>query len=343
MNRRALAGAAAQSLAGLVIAYVLGSNCIAGSTFGERWALWLAVPVLLLPLQPLLTGRNALAIAKLGPRRFALRPLLAWVPSVLWVAGLLLAVLAAARPQITHRQQIVTSKGLDILMALDTSGSMRQDDMLTRRGYASRIEVAKGVAKEFVDGRPNDRLGMVVFGEEAFTYVPLTLDHETLKDAIDTVEIGMSGSRGTAVGTAIAVSAKRMKELEAPSKVVILVTDGRSNAGRLSPLEAANAAAALDIKVYTIGVGGPTGAFDDGVDEPGLRAVSEATGAHYFRAQDMAALVDVYKTIDELEPSPAKVKDLVEHEELFRCPLTKGAVMMLLAALLQATLLRRGP
>lgn len=343
MNRRALLAAAIQSLVAFVIAYALGGPCIAGTTFGLRGALWLAVPVLLLPLQPMLTGRNVLAIAKLGPRPWSLRPLLAWLPTVCWVTGLLLAVLAAARPQITHHQTIVTSSGLDILLALDTSGSMRQDDMMTRRGYASRIEVAKGVAREFVDARPNDRVGMVVFGEEAFTYVPLTLDHETLKDAIDTAEIGMSGSRGTAVGTAIAVAAKRMKELEAPSKIVILVTDGRSNAGRLSPIDAANAAAALNIKVYTIGVGGPSGAFDDGVDEPGLRAVSEATGAHFFRAQDMQALEDVYKTIDALEPSPAKVRDLVEHEERFRCPLTKGALFMLLGALLQATLLRRGP
>ena len=318
-----------------------------GLEWGSPAAFWLVVPVLLLPLQRGFTGANRLAVAQAGKRRWSIRLLFAWMPEVLRVGGLLLLVLALARPRITHRDVVVESQGLDIMLAIDTSGSMRAEDMATGIGVASRLAVAKGVAAEFVKGRPNDRVGVVVFGEEAFTHVPLTLDHDTLGDVLETLDLGMAGSRGTAVGTAIAVAAKRMKDLPAPERVIILVTDGRSNAGRLSPIDAAKAAGALGIRVYTIGIGAPPSMLGammgDGIDEDMMKEVASLTGGQYFRATNLQNLEDVYKTINALETSPAKVKELVEHEELYPNPLMAGLLWLAVSMWLSSTWLRRGP
>jgi Ca-activated chloride channel family protein len=307
----------------------------------------LAVPVLLLPAQPWLTGVNRLPVARRRPGRRTLRSLLSEAPLIFRIAGLLLMVLALARPRVAHKEVVVESQGLDILVAIDTSGSMRQEDMPTGRGLASRLETAKAVAGQFIRGRPYDRVGVVVFGEEAFTHVPLTLDHDTLISVLDTVDIGIAGSRGTAVGTAIAVCAKRMKALEAPERIVVLLTDGRSNAGRLAPEEAAQAAKALGIRVYTIGVGGGGGALadwmGDGIDEPMMKEVAAITGAQYFRASSMRGLQAVYSRIDELEKSPAKVKEFVDYEELYDRFLVPGMVLLGLSTVLGATWLRRAP
>lgn len=318
-----------------------------GFEWGFPWAFAALIPVMGLPFQPLVSGANRLAVPGGGRRKWTVRLALAGAPDLLRLVGLVLLVVALARPRLTHRDVVTESQGLDILIALDTSGSMRQADMPTGTGLASRIDVAKGVAAEFVEGRPHDRVGLVVFGEEAFTYVPLTLDHDTLVEVLETVQIGMAGSRGTAVGTALAVSAKRMKKLEAPERIVILITDGRSNAGRLSPIEAAQAAAALGMRVYTIGVGAAPGALDvlmgDGVDEPMMKEVAEATGGQYFRATSMRGLQAVYSRIDELEKSPAKVKEFVEHEELYRRVLVPGAASLVFGILLGSTVFRRAP
>lgn len=343
MNRWALLRAVVYVALGSVLAALIGLPTVAGAALASPWALILGFPAALIPFQPAVTGLNRLAVPGLGPRRVSLRALVAGVPDVLAVAGLLLMVLALARPQITRKEEVVTSPGLDILLALDTSGSMRQDDMRTSRGFAARIDVAKGVGADFVEQRPNDRIGLVVFGEEAFTYIPLTLDHDTLRDTLATVEVGMAGSRGTAIGTAIAVAAKRMKVLEAPSRVVVLLTDGQSNAGRLSPIEAARAAAALDITVYTIGVGAVGGGFDEGVDAKALSEIADATGGRFFRATDASALQQVYQTISELEPSPAKVKQVVDRDERYRGALLPGVLLVLAATALRGTWLRRGP
>ncbi len=320
------------------------------SELASPWWLLLLLVVQLVPFQRWLTGRNTLAVPTTsgpGPGR-SLRTLLAWVPSALRTVGLMLVVLALARPRVAHRTVSIDSEGLDILLAVDTSGSMQAEDMQYGLSRLQRLEAAKAVMTEFVKARPHDRIGVVVFGEEAWTQVPLTLDHDTLEALITQIEIGNAGAGGTAVGTAIAVSAKRMKDLEAPSKIVILLTDGRSNAGQVEPMAAAQAAAALGIKVYTIGVGGRGGGLlgmmlGDGVDVEGLTAIAEATGAKFFRATDVSSLQDVYRTIDELEPSTAEVLTQVEHEELFRWLLLPGLVLLVFDALLSATLFRRGP
>ena len=318
--------------------------------FATPWAFLLLVPVLLLPVQRYVTGRNGLAIPSLQERKRRLSPrlLVAWLPGVLQVLGLCLVVVALARPRVTHRDVMVESEGLDIVLAVDTSGSMRAEDFSLGMQPVNRLQVAKGVMSKFIQGRPNDRIGVVVFGEEAFTHVPLTLDHDTLLDIMDQVTIGVAGAQGTAIGSAIAISAKRLKDLEAPDRLIIMLTDGRNNAGRIGPLEAAQAAAALDITVYTIGVGAqqrptPFGVMRDGLDEDGLTRIAEITGGQYFRATDADSLENIYATIDELEPSPAEVTQLVSHEERYRDYLIPGVALLALQVLLAGTWLRRGP
>lgn len=316
-------------------------------SFGAPWAFLLLIPVLLLPLQPRWTGRNRLAVGSVASfeRRRTARLWLAPLPALLRLCGLALVVVALARPQIVREDVWVESDGLDIVLALDASRSMLADDLRVGLIPTTRLDVAKGVIAEFVQARPNDRLGLVVFGAEAFTHVPLTLDHETFVDMLAQIEVGVAGA-GTAIGTGIGVAAKRLKDFETKSKVIILLTDGWSNRGAISPMEAAQAAAALDIKVYTIGIGAArraTDRADEGIDEEGMTAVAETTGGKFFLARDTESLRRVYQTIDQLEPSPAKVLQLVDHVELFRRFLIPGLVLLALDLLLSTTWLRRTP
>lgn len=317
--------------------------------WANPWAFALLIPVLLLPFQARLTGLWRLEVPgeAAWDARPTLRSRLAHLPRLLQMLGLALVVLAAARPRLTERTTVVESEGLDIMLAVDTSGSMRQEDFRVGARAVNRLEMAKAVMSDFVEGRPHDRIGVVAFGEEAFTHVPLTLDHDTLVRVLDQIRIGIAGEARTAVGSAIAIASKRLKELDAPSKIVILLTDGRNNAGRLGPEEAAELAARLGIKVYTIGIGSAGGRSlfggSDGLDETTLARVAEATGARYFRAGDAQALQQVYATIDTLEPSPAEVDELVQHEELYARALAPGFGLLVLQMLLSATWLRRWP
>ncbi|MEZ4321934.1 MAG: VWA domain-containing protein [Myxococcota bacterium] len=316
--------------------------------YGSPEAFLLLIPVWGLLAQRWITGRNKLAVPGFSTlkRRWTLRLLLAWVPQITSLVGLTLLVFALARPRVAHRSVSVESEGLDIVLAVDTSGSMRAEDFQKSGMPVNRLQVAKGVIGEFVEGRPHDRIGVVVFGEEAFTQVPLTLDHETLLDALRQVEIGVAGAKGTAIGSALAVASKRLKDLEAPDRVIILLTDGQNNAGRITPTQAAEAAAALDITVYTIGVGAqrartPWGG--DGLDERGLTQIAEMTGGKYFRATDTRSLQNIYEKIDELEPSTAEVKEVVDYDEEFRRYLVPGLILLGISLLLSHTWLRRGP
>lgn len=321
------------------------------TTWAWPWAFLLLIPVALLPWQARWTGRVRLRLPGPDVHRGggSARTAIAWLPRALRMAGLALLVVALARPQEIRRTRVRTSDGLDILLAVDTSGSMRAEDLSVRGRGLDRLEVAKAVMDDFIAARTADRIGVVVFGEEAFTHVPLTLDHDTLRDVLKTLAIGIAGESRTAIGSAVAVSAKRLKDLEAPSKVVILLTDGRSNAGRLQPEEAARLAAALGIKVYTIGIGpaGRSGSLfgigGDGVDEPTLKAVAEVTGAQYFRATNARSLERVFSAIDELEPSPGETEDLVERDERFHVWASLGGILLGLQMLLSLTWLRRAP
>jgi Ca-activated chloride channel family protein len=257
---------------------------------------------------------------------------------------------AARRPRDDGRRARI-----DILLVLDTSGSMDTEDYNLGGQAASRLTVAKEVIARFVDERAGDRIGLVVFGEEAFTQVPLTRDHDALKDILRQVKIGMAGERATAVGDGVGIAMKRLEKLEAPSKVAILLTDGRSNAG-IEPMEAANAAKALGVRVYTIGVGSLAGdntnsflrlmsggGRGNDVDERTLKAIADATGAEYFRAGDTEGLQHVYDTINELEKSPAEVHEFVHRTEMFTRFAMLGLGLGVLQILLANTLFRRLP
>lgn len=258
-------------------------------------------------------------------------------------------VVALARPQEVHRETVRESQGIDILLAIDTSGSMDLADMRAGARELTRLEASKLVMAQFVSERPDDRIGLEVFGEDAFVQVPLTLDHVALTSFIEQLEIGMAGKNATAVGTAIAIGAKRMKELDAPSRVMILVTDGRSNAGSVTPYQAAEAAAALDMRVYTIGVGseGRSGFFGGmggaEIDERSLRAIAARTGGRYYRAADTNALAQVYAEIDQLEQSTARTKEFVHRDERYLLALLPALGAFVLQLGLGATLLRRLP
>lgn len=219
--------------------------------------------------------------------------------------------LALARPQWPLGQAKRSSEGLDIVLAVDTSDSMRALDFSTATRELDRLSVVKEVMLEFVEKRSDDRLGLVVFGTDAFTQAPLTLDHAALAMRIDQLSIGMAGER-TAIGDAIGMAIHRLKDLEAESKVIILLTDGSQTAGDIQPLSAARAAKALGIKVYTIAVGrqGRVPFRDQRgrkrmarltVDTQTLKKVAEETGARFFEASDTKMLEQVYSTIDSLE------------------------------------------
>lgn len=305
--------------------------------FAAPW--WFAASVFaLLPLVAALRP-HALrfsAVGLLAPR-WTLRRLLVWLPPLVEALAILCVVAGLARPQLVRRETVRESDGIDIMLAIDTSGSMQDPDMGTSLRPLTRLEAASLVMRRFVEGRPNDRVGLVVFGAEAFVQVPLTLDHAGLADFIGQLQIGMAGRNATAVGDAVAIAAQRLKELDAPSKVVILVTDGESNAGLLSPVQAARAAEALGIRVYTIGVGETRG------EHRSLRAVASLTGAKHFRATDVNALAEVYADIDRLETSTAQVKEYVHREELFHLVLLPGLGLWLAQLVASWTLLRRLP
>lgn len=344
-------------VAGGVGGLLLALSCagvLNAPTWGAAAVLLLLVPVVLLPAQGAVTGVNRLAVARIeGHRqRFSLRLALAWLPGALLLVALGSLVVALARPMEVERRVDRSNEGLDILLAIDTSCSMEATDLVAGGRPVSRLEVAKGVIAEFISVRPNDRIGLVAFGEEAFTHVPLTLDHPSLVDVLRQVQIGMAGARGTAIGTAIAVSARRLKQVDNPERVLILLTDGENNAGRVQPLEAADAAAAIGVRVYTIGVtgGGRRGGLagllgprGDEIDVQMMTAVAERTGGAFFRATSAEGLANVYKTIDELERSPAEVYEDLEEHDWYRYALLPGLAALVLHLLLISTLLRRWP
>lgn len=244
-------------------------------------------------------------------------------------AALILAIIALARPQAGQKTEEIYNNAIDIMIIMDTSGSMQAVDFKPK----NRLDAAKTVAKEFVQGRQFDRIGIVVFAGLAFTQCPLTLDHDSILNFIDQIEIGMTGVDRTAVGSAIATGAERLKKSTGKSKVMILVTDGKNNYGDIDPLTAAQAAAAYDIKIYTIGAGAPGGALfpvDDPVfgrqyvkipeqelDEDTLAKIAESTGGRYFRATDSQSLKSIFKQINQMEKTEVKALKYTSYTELY--------------------------
>lgn len=279
-----------------------------------------------------------------------------WIVPATRLMGLILLIFGLARPQIGNRTTEILSEGIDILLTIDTSGSMKALDFHLGESEVNRLDVVKSVVAEFISRRPADRMGMVVFGEEAYTQCPLTLDGGILRQFLAWLRIGIAGD-GTAVGNALALSVKRIKDQPTKSKVIILLTDGRNNSGEISPLMAARMAKDYNIKVYTIGVGsdGPVPYPEEtpfgirkvyahlDLDEETLREISEITGGRYFRATETKELEEIYKTIDSLEKSEVRTKEYHEYEELFPWCILGGLLLIVLGIVLGQTVLLRIP
>jgi Ca-activated chloride channel family protein len=282
--------------------------------------------------------------------------ILSILPLVLRMIAISLLVLALARPQEGHKSTEILSVGVDIMLALDTSGSMQALDFIKDEKRDTRLAMVKEVVSKFIENRSNDRMGMVVFGSEAYTQCPLTLDRGILQSFLSKLDIGMAGD-STAIGSAIGIAVKRLKDLKSKSKVIILLTDGRNNAGNLPPLQAAQTAKAFGIKIHTIAVGTHGKApflvnsifgqrYDYrqvDIDENTLKKISDLTGGQYFRATDLESLKAIYKQIDEMEKSEVKVRDHSEYTELFHYFLIPGILLLLLEIGLSNTVLRRIP
>ena len=264
---------------------------------------------------------------------------------------LTLVVVALARPQIAGGSESVVTEGIDIVLAIDVSGSMRAEDFKPQ----NRLGAAKEVVADFIRGRTSDRIGMVVFAAQSFTQCPLTLDYNVLLELLQSVEIGMIDERSTAIGTAIATATNRLRESDAESKVIILLTDGRNNAGEIDPITAAQAAKALGVRIYTIGAGTPEGGpipIDDPVwgrryvnvetdiDEETLREIADITGGRYYRAKTENMLADVYREIGELETSKIEVKHFTRYTEL-ASRFMVGALLALMAEFVVAATIAR--
>ncbi|HOK51347.1 MAG TPA: VWA domain-containing protein [Bacteroidales bacterium] len=243
----------------------------------------------------------------------------------LQMLALVLIIIALARPQSTNRWKNVTSEGIDIVITLDISGSMLAADF-----KPNRLEAAKDVGAEFIAGRPNDRIGLVVFAAESFTQCPLTTDHATLLNLMKNIKMGMIDD-GTAIGMGLATAVNRLRNSKSPSKVIILLTDGVNNQGSIAPMTAAEIAKAFGIRVYTIGVGTrgmapypvqtPFGTqyqdMEVEIDEPLLQQIAQLTGGKYFRATNNQKLREIYKEIDRMEKTRVEIKEYKKREEEF--------------------------
>ena len=267
------------------------------------------------------------------------------------IIGIGLLILVLARPQSTRNWQNVTTEGIDIVIALDISSSM-----LARDFQPNRLEASKSVATEFISGRADDRMGLVVFSGESFTQCPLTTDHAVLINLFRDIESGMIED-GTAIGNGLATAVNRLKDSEAESKVIILLTDGVNNQGEIAPVTAAEIAKTFGIRVYTIGVGS-TGmapypvntaygiqyrSMKVEIDEEVLREVAVLTDGKYFRATNNRKLKEIYEEIDQLEKSRIDVKEISRREEEFMGFALLGLLLLLMEGLLGNTILRSNP
>ncbi|MGC8824169.1 MAG: vWA domain-containing protein [Bacteroidales bacterium] len=255
-----------------------------------------------------------------------------------------LIITALARPQSTNRWKNISSEGIDIVITLDISGSMLAADF-----KPNRLEAAKDVGAEFIAGRPNDRIGLVVFAAESFTQCPLTTDHATLLNLLKNIKTGMIED-GTAIGMGLATAVNRLRNSKSPSKVIILLTDGVNNQGSIAPMTAAEIAKTFGIRIYTIGVGTrgmapypvqtPFGTqyqdMEVEIDEPLLQQIAQLTGGKYFRATNNQKLREIYKEIDRMEKTRVEIKEYKKREEeYFRFGLAALVLLLALFAIRQ--------
>jgi Ca-activated chloride channel family protein len=317
-----------------------------------------------LPLIILWRGRRgpvaALEYSDVSLARDIARRTRSRIGGVVWLLPIIAAALmivGLARPQRTHSRTEVTTNGIDIVLGLDVSGSMEALDFTVDNYRVNRIAVVKSVVAKFIDERPNDRIGLVAFAASPYIVSPLTLDHDWLLQNLERINVGI-GDDGTAIGSAIAAAVNHLRTTTAKSKVVILLTDGVNNSGKISPLAAAEAARALGVKVYTIGVGvrgkAPIPMRDEAgkvhvvtmnvdVDEKTLQAVASETGGQFYRATDTHSLQNIYEQINRYETSAQSVQKFEHVEELYRWPLFPSLGLLGLGVILQQTRFRRLP
>lgn len=322
------------------------------------WAL------LALPLVVLWRGRRgpvpAVEYSDISLARAVARRTRSRIGGVAWllpICAAALMIVALARPQRTRSRTEVTVNGIDIVLGLDVSGSMQALDFLVDHHRVNRIAVVKAIVSQFIDERPNDRIGLIAFAASPYIVSPLTLDHGWLQQNLERVNTGI-GDDGTAIGSAIAAAVNHLRTATAKSKVIILLTDGVNNSGKISPLAAAEAARAFGVKIYTIGVGvrgkAPIPVPDEAgrihvvmadvdVDERTLQAVAGETGGRFYRATDTDSLQNIYDQINRYEKSAQSVQRFESVQELYRWPLYPALALLGLGLLLQQTWLRRLP
>jgi Ca-activated chloride channel family protein len=265
-----------------------------------------------------------------------------------------LGVIALARPQAVMKGEASKARGIDIMIALDTSGSMRALDF----DPLDRMAAAKRAAKNFIEHRKYDRIGLVAFAGVAMLQCPLTLDYGALLEFLDQVEVGVTTTENTAIGTAIATAVNHLKKSTAKSKIIVLMTDGRNNSGEIDPLTAAKAAATLGIKIYTIGVGirgqsvipvqhpifgRQLVPIEEDLDEPSLNQIAQETGGHYYRATSTREFDDIYDQIDKLEKSEIAAPPPAEFEDRYRPWLLLAMALLASGFILNTTVLRTFP
>ena len=322
---------------------------------GYLFLLLLLIPVVGWYIWKLRTARASVQLSStesLSRQPKSVRVWMIHVPFVLRVAAITLLALALARPQLSNRWQSESTEGIDIMMALDISGTMLGEDL-----KPNRLEAAKAVATEFVLSRPNDQIGLVVFAGESFTQCPLTTDHAVLVNLFQSVKFGMIED-GTAIGLGLANAVNRMKDSPTKSKVVILLTDGSNNRGEIDPQTAAEIAKTFNIRVYAIGVGSYSdqvrvpmhtpygvqyGTMSSEFDETTLRNIAQLTGGEYFRATNKRALEAIYEQINTLEKSRVEVEEYtVLYEEML--PFALAALLCLvLEFVINRLILKRIP
>jgi Ca-activated chloride channel family protein len=268
--------------------------------------------------------------------------------SLRWIV-LAIFIVALAQPRLAKSTTEVKASGIDIMVVFDMSGSMNIGDYIVQNQQVRRFDISKAVLKKFIDGRPNDRIGLVVFASQAFIASPLTLDHDFLQANLDRLNIGAIPWQTTAIGDGLVTAVNRLRDLKSKSKIIILMTDGGNNAGKVEPLTAAKAAQALGMKIYTIGLGNREivlqmgGTADDLPDEDTLQKIAQTTGGKFYRANNAEELQQIYGEINKLEKTEAVISKYTEYKELFWWFITGGLALLILEIVLGQTAFRRLP
>ena len=317
---------------------------------------WWLILLLLLPLVAWLKGRRGAPPAFMyssvqlvrGMQNISRSRSGGFLGALRWLV-LGIFIVALAQPRLMNSEVQVTASGIDIVCALDLSGSMTTGDYLVDGRQVSRIDMAKPVVEDFIKGRPDDRIGIVVFAAQAFIATPLTLDHDYLLDDVERMGIGTINSDATAIGDGIMTSLNRLADVKSKSKIIVLTTDGGNNSGKVDPITAAKAAQALGVKIYTVGLGNREIVQQMGLppgflpDEDTLQKISDMTGGRYYRADNAEKFKSIYAEIDKLEKTESVVNKYTEYRELFPWFITTGLTLLLIELVLAQTAFRRLP